>query len=91
MMEWLYQKGADINAKAEDGRTPLMIALLEKKKKAINFFISKGASMNDISYYGETIKQLARQTLDPDIVNLLSNTQPNPKTILPLKKYSFFF
>lgn len=80
MMEWLSQKGVDLNAKAEDGRTPLMLALIEKKKKAIEFLVSKGASMNEISNFGETTSQLAQQTFDDEIITMISKAQSPAKS-----------
>ncbi|EAX99575.1 hypothetical protein TVAG_104560 [Trichomonas vaginalis G3] len=46
LLEYLISKGADINAKTENGSTPLHYAAKEKCKEAAEILISNGADIN---------------------------------------------
>jgi len=55
----LHKQGVDINAKDEDGRTPLYTAAHSGKIDILKYFISKGADVNAKCNKGRTPLHLA--------------------------------
>lgn len=45
-MEFLIEKGADVNAKDNDGKTPLMFASAFDNSRVVKLLIGKGADVN---------------------------------------------
>ena len=43
IVELLISKGADVNVKTKDGKTPLLVALKKDQKEIVELLISKGA------------------------------------------------
>jgi ankyrin repeat protein len=73
LIKWLLENGSDINAKDEDGRSPLMDSIIEKQLPIAKLLIEKGASTSEISLKGDTISSLARQTFNTDIIIYIDN------------------
>lgn len=71
LVAWLLENGSDLNAKDEEGKTPLMYAIIEKNVPLTKFLLEKGASLGDISLKGETVDTLAKQTFNPEIIVLV--------------------
>ncbi len=65
----LIKKGADVNAKNNDGETALMLASLNGNFEAANLLIEKGADVNAKSNKGKTA--LEYSFLDTRMAELL--------------------
>ena len=63
--------GADVNAKDEDGYTPLNFAAQQGHKEVVELLIAKGADVNAKGYYGRTPLQRAAWFGRKEIVGLL--------------------
>ena len=73
LIKWLLENGSEINAKDEDGKSPLMDSITEKQIPSSKLLIEKGASTSEISLKGDTIYSLARQTFDVDLITYIDN------------------
>lgn len=73
LIKWLVENGSEINAKDEEGKTPLMDSITEKQIPSMKLFIEKGASTSEISLKGDTIFSLAKQTFNVDIITYIDN------------------
>ncbi len=71
LVAWLLENGSEINAKDEEGKTSLMYAIIEKNVTLAKFLLEKGASLTDISLKGDTVSTLAKQTLNPEMIDLV--------------------
>jgi len=50
----LLDQGADVNARDEDGCSPLLWAVLEGSEETVNLFLERGAEVNVSNLDGET-------------------------------------
>jgi ankyrin repeat protein len=55
MVQLLVSKGADVNAQASSGATPLFWAVMREQKDELQFLIDHGANVNAADAYGDTI------------------------------------
>ena len=69
----LLDKGANVNAKAKDGNTALMGAVLKRKYNLAKLLLDKGADINVQDKYGNTALKWATDTGRQDVVNLLKD------------------
>ncbi|MDQ7839347.1 MAG: ankyrin repeat domain-containing protein [Thermodesulfobacteriota bacterium] len=69
--ELLISKGADVNAKDEDGNTPLHEAISKGHKEIVELLISKGADVNAEDEDGNTPLHEAIMMVDTEIVEIL--------------------
>lgn len=67
----LIEKGADINARGQDGRTPLMIAAIKGYAEIVKLLIANGADVTIRSAKGETALSLAKAYNNNEIQKLL--------------------
>jgi len=61
LMQLLIAKGADVNAQASSGATPLFFAVLRDQRDDVKFLVDKGANVNLPDAYGDTILDAALQ------------------------------
>jgi ankyrin repeat protein len=73
LLAWLIENGSDVNAKDEEGKTPLMYAITEKLIPQVKMLLEKGSSTTEISYKGDTIFTLAKQSLNSEMIALLES------------------
>ena len=59
MLQFLISKGADVNAQAASGATPLFWAVLRDQKDDAEFLLAHGANVNAADAYGNTILDIA--------------------------------
>jgi ankyrin repeat protein len=73
MLALLIAKGADVNAMAASGATPLFWAVLWNSKDAADFLLSKGANINAADAYGDTVLDCALHMDNDKMVEYLVN------------------
>ena len=71
MIELLVGKGADVNARAASGATPLFFAVLRDQKDDAQFLLDKGANVNTPDAYGNTILDCALQLQYGSLIQML--------------------
>ena len=71
MIELLVSKGADVNAQASSGATPLFFAVLRDQKDDIQFLLDHGANLNLPDAYGDTTLDCALQLQFGSVIPLL--------------------
>ncbi|MCK5681218.1 ankyrin repeat domain-containing protein [bacterium] len=84
MAKLLIQKGADLHAKDENGKTPLMKACstVDPDKETAKFFIDKGNGVNDVDKTGKTALMWACEPFfDKGIFKTLIKYGANPQAI----------
>jgi len=67
----LLAKGANVNAKDEEGCTPLIWAVLAKNREVVAVLLGHGANVNSKNNQGETPIYWAAMSGDIEIANLL--------------------
>jgi ankyrin repeat protein len=71
VVELLLQKGADINARANDGNTALKSAALEGNAEVVKLLLEKGADINSTTQHGNTALRSAAFEGNVDVVKIL--------------------
>jgi hypothetical protein len=71
IVELLIAESADVNAKSDDGRTPLHFAATSGHKEIVDLLISKGANVNEEDVYGNTPLHYAAVGGSKEIIELL--------------------
>ncbi|MBN2270416.1 MAG: ankyrin repeat domain-containing protein [Sedimentisphaerales bacterium] len=79
-VEVLLEEGIDVNAKDEDGKTPLHLAVQEDHKDVVQALVSKGADVNAKDNKGMTPIHLATLRNLRDIIDLLISKGANVNT-----------
>ena len=67
----LLDGGADVNARDETTRTPLMYATVKNQKEVVQLLLERGADVNARSDKGETALTLAARQGHPEIAQAL--------------------
>jgi ankyrin repeat protein len=71
MVELLLSKGADVNAQASSGATPLFWAVMRDQKDDAQMLLDKGANVNAPDAYGDTILDCALRLQFTSLIQLL--------------------
>lgn len=71
MVELLVGKGADVNAQAASGATPLLWAVMRDQKEDVQFLLDHGANVNAADAYGDTILDCALQLQFTSLIQLI--------------------
>jgi len=71
MVELLVARGANVNAQASSGATPLFWAVLRQQKDDVQFLLDHGANVNLADAYGDTILGIALQLQYTSMVPML--------------------
>lgn len=71
MIDLLVSKGADVNARAASGATPLFFAILRDQKDDAQYLIEKGANVNTPDAYGDTDLDCALRLQYGSLIQLL--------------------
>jgi ankyrin repeat protein len=90
LVELLVNKGANVNAQASSGATPLFWAIMRDQKDEAKFLIDHGANVNAADAYGDTILDIVlhlqytsmiQMLLDKNVdVNAQDQSQHRPLT-----------
>ena len=67
----LLKKGANINSKADNGISPLMIAVATSQGEVVHFLVKNGAEINQKSDAGYTALDVAEDSGNEILVQLL--------------------
>jgi ankyrin repeat protein len=81
LLELLLAKGADVNAMASSGATPLFWAVVRNQKDDADFLLSKGANINAADAYGDTILDCAIRMDNEKMVEYLLTKGPDVNAI----------
>ena len=71
IVQLLLEKGADVNAKDNDGRTALMFAAEKGHTEIVQILLKKGADVNAEDEYGGTALMIAAENGHTEIIKLL--------------------
>lgn len=69
----LVKAGADVNMRDKDGKTPLMVAVLNNHEKLVQLLSEKGADHQVKNEYGAGVLDMAKAFGRQNIVNFLEN------------------
>ena len=70
-MHQILATEADVNAKDEDGRTPLHLAVVSANRDVYQLLVDKGANVNAKDRDGRTPLHLAVESADADVIKFL--------------------
>ena len=72
LLTQMLESGCDVNIQDEDGRTPLMQAVIDNNVETVKLLIQHGANVNTQDYLGKTSAlHFAAQNNSPELVELL--------------------
>ncbi|XP_073934177.1 fibronectin type 3 and ankyrin repeat domains protein 1 isoform X1 [Castor canadensis] len=75
----LIEAGADVNVKDKDGKTPLMVAVLNNHEQLVQLLLDKGADPSVKNEFGKGVLEMARVF---DRQNVLSLLEERKKKVL---------
>lgn len=70
-IELLLDEGVELNARGEGGMTPLLYAVAHARFEAVKLLLERGADVAPLDDSGNSLRDLARWSKDPDILSLL--------------------
>jgi hypothetical protein len=83
MVKLLVTYGADVNAKAADGSTPLMLAAMNEKQDVVDYLLSRGANAKAGDAKGQTALDYARKGKVEDyMVSSVKDTRFNKEAVM---------
>jgi Ankyrin repeats (3 copies)/Ankyrin repeat len=71
VFDYLLTRGVDVNASANNGMTPLMMAVQTAQRDLVQVLVGKGANVNAKAKNGQTPLTLSVKSEDAQITNLL--------------------
>ncbi|MGA3048582.1 MAG: ankyrin repeat domain-containing protein [Terracidiphilus sp.] len=71
MVKFLIEKGADVNAQASSGATPLFWAVMRQQKDELQYLIDHGANVNAADAYGDTIMDMVLHMQYTSMIQIL--------------------
>ncbi|KAK2843256.1 hypothetical protein Q7C36_011471 [Tachysurus vachellii] len=71
----LVQAGADINVQDKDGKTPLMLAVVNHHEQLVKLLLDSGADRNVKNEFGSSLLEMAKASGKKNIINLLEGRQ----------------
>ncbi len=71
----LLTYGAEINARDNKGRTPLMYAVMNKRNVVIDLLLNKGGDVNVQDNNGITVLEMAQQSGNDKVLKLRAPNQ----------------
>uniref|UniRef100_A0A7M4ERL8 Fibronectin type III and ankyrin repeat domains 1 n=1 Tax=Crocodylus porosus TaxID=8502 RepID=A0A7M4ERL8_CROPO len=75
----LIEAGADVNVKDKDGKTPLMVAVLNNHEELIQLLLENGANPNVKNEYGKGLLEMARSFHRQGLAALLEEKMKKKK------------
>lgn len=67
----LIEAGADVNIKDKDGKTPLMVAVLNNHEQLVQLLLDKGADATVKNEFGKGVLEMARVFDRQNVLSLL--------------------
>jgi ankyrin repeat protein len=71
MVKLLVEKGADVNAQASSGATPLFWAVMREQKDEVQYLVDHGANVNAADAYGDTILDMVLHMQYTSMIQIL--------------------
>ena len=81
--KYLVSKGADVNAKADNGVSPLHIAVGEGNIEVVKYLVSQGTDVNVKANNGTTPLDIAKETGNTEVIRYLESVGTKSGTNLP--------
>jgi ankyrin repeat protein len=79
----LVEKGADVNATAEDGSTPLMLAALNEKQDVVDYLLAKGSQPGAKDEKGQTALDYAQKgKVEEYMTKSIKDTRFNKEAVI---------
>jgi ankyrin repeat protein len=79
----LVEKGADVNATAEDGSTPLMLAAMNEKQDVVDYLIAHGSQAAVKDAKGQTALDYAQKgKVEEYMIKSIKDTRFNKEAVL---------
>ncbi|MCB1142367.1 MAG: ankyrin repeat domain-containing protein [Leptospiraceae bacterium] len=72
-LKWMLEKKINLNTKDADGRTGLMVFIMNRKNDEAKLLIEQGASLREVSNYGETAFTLSQANGDKELIQLIQS------------------
>ncbi|KAF7704251.1 hypothetical protein HF521_021323 [Silurus meridionalis] len=75
MAQLLIEAGADINARDKDGKTSLMIAVLNNYEQLVKLLLDSGADRHVTNEFGSSVTEMAKALAKQNIIDLLEENK----------------
>lgn len=81
MIEYLRDRGADLNLRGKGGNTALMFAVVHQQINAIKLLVESGADLDATDKYGYTALDKAMNRGYSNIIEFLQDKETNPRLL----------